>query len=58
MKDITEFLLSHCQDPFNHNDVPENLVNITTGQVASAKVENSLRNIPEKGKAVAGGYSK
>ena len=50
VKDITEYLLGQCQDPFNHDDVPESLVNITTGQVASEKVENSLRNIPEKGR--------
>ena len=47
---ITEYLISHCQDPFN--DVPESLVNITTGQVASEKIENSLRNIPEKGRSL------
>ena len=58
VKDITEYLLSQCQDPFNHDDVPESLVNITTGQVASEKVENSLRNIPEKGKTVADGFIK
>ena len=46
-------ILSQCQDPFNHDDIPESLVNITTGQVASEEVENSLWNIPKKEKTVA-----
>ena len=51
-------MLSQCQDPFNHDDVPESLVNITTGQVASEEVENFLRNISEKGKTVADRFIK
>ena len=58
VKDTTEYLLSQCQDTFNHNDVPASLVNITTGQVAAEKVENSLRNFPEKGKTVADEFIK
>jgi len=58
VKEITEYLLRQCQDPFNRDDVPESLINITTGQVASEKVENSLRNIPENGKTVADGFIK
>ena len=58
VKNITEYLLSQCQDPFNHDDVPESLVNITTGQVASEEVENSLQNIPEKGKTVGDSFIK
>jgi len=39
---ILAYLLSQCQNPFNHDDIPESLVNITTGQVAYEEVENSL----------------
>jgi len=31
VKDITQYLRSQCQDPFNLEKVPECLVNITTG---------------------------
>jgi len=58
VKDTTEYLLSQCQDPFNHDDVLASLVNITTSQVSSKKVENSPRNIPEKGKTVVDGFIK
>jgi len=56
----SEYLLSQCQDPFNHDDVPESLVNIITGtgQVASEEVENLLWNIPKKGKTVADRFVK
>jgi len=38
VKDTTEYLLSQCQDPFNHDDVPASLVNITTSQVAWSRI--------------------
>lgn len=48
---MKEYIVSQCQNPFNLDEVPESLLNITTGQMASQEVENSLKCIPEKGKA-------
>lgn len=56
LKDMKEYLESQCQNPFNLDEVPERLVNITTGQVASEHVENSLKGIPEKGKTLVDSF--
>jgi len=50
VKDTTEYLLSQCQDLFNHDDVP--LKSCQHHYKPSCLVKNSLRNIPEKGKTV------
>ena len=52
VKDMKEYLCSQCQDPFELNDVPDHLMNITTGQIASREVEDSMKGIPERGKVV------
>ena len=38
VKDMKEYLYSQCQDPFDLDDVPDDLMNITTGQIASREV--------------------
>ena len=52
VKDMKEYLYSQCQDPFDLDDVPDHLMNITTGQIASREVEDSMKGIPERGKVV------
>ena len=49
MKDMKEYLYSQCHDPFDLDDVPDHLMNITTGQIASREVEDSMKGIPERG---------
>ena len=48
---IQGYISNHCQDPFNLDEVPGSLINIVSGQVASAAVEESLGSLPEKGAA-------
>ena len=48
-KDMKEYVYSQCQDPFYLDDVPDHLMNITTGQIASRGVEDSMKGIPERG---------
>jgi len=50
---MKEYLSTQCQDPFNLDEVSEQLINITTSQVASLEVENSLKGIPQRGKDIA-----
>ena len=52
VKDLKEYLYSQCQDPFDLDDVPDHLMNITTGQIASREVEDSVKGIPERGKVI------
>ena len=47
---IQEHLSAQCQDPFDVAEVPAVLWNIATGKIASAQVEEALRDIPDKGK--------
>ena len=47
-----EYLYSQCQVPFDLDDVPDRLMNITTGQMASQEVEDSAKGIPGRGKVV------
>ena len=49
VKDMKEYLYSQCQDPFDLDDVPDHLMNITTGKIASREVEDSTKGIPERG---------
>ena len=49
VKDMKEYLYSHCQDPLDLGDVPDHLMNIITGQIASPEVEDSTKGIPERG---------
>ena len=39
--------MSYSQNPFDLDTVPDELVNITTGQVASQKVANGLEHFLE-----------
>ena len=48
MTDMKEYLYSQCQDLFDLDDVPDHLMNITTGQIASRVVEDSMMGIPER----------
>ena len=43
------YINEQCHRPFDLDDVPSDLVNITTGQVASKEVEKSMNALPEKG---------
>ena len=52
MKDMKEYIYSQCQDPFDLDDITDHLMNITTGQIASREVEDSMKGIPERGKVV------
>ena len=47
---IQEYLSAQCQDPLDVAEVPAVLLNIITGETASAQAEEALRDIPEKGK--------
>lgn len=49
---ITDYIKDHCQNPFDLESIPKELVNITTGQIATKAVEESLTSIPEKGKTI------
>ena len=46
---IKDFVKEQCQDPFDIENVPDTLANITSGQVASKEVEESMKGVPEKG---------
>ena len=46
---IQDYISNHCQDPFNLDEIPGSLINIVSGQIASAAVEESLGSLPEKG---------
>ena len=39
-KDMKEYLYSQCQNPVDLDEVPDHLMNITTGQIASCEVED------------------
>jgi len=43
---IKDFVKEQCQDPFDTENVPDTLVNITSGQVASKEVEESMKGVP------------
>ncbi len=49
---MKKYLYSQCQDPFDLADVPDHLMNITTDQIASHEVEESMKGIPDRGKVV------
>ena len=56
VKQVRDYILNHCQDPFDLSDVPEKLINIVSGQVASAAVEKSLASLLSTGKALYQGF--
>ena len=56
VKQERDYILNHCQDPFDLSDVPEKLINIVGGQVASAAVEKSLASLLSTGKALYQGF--
>lgn len=53
---IKEYVKDHCQNPFDLENIPNELVNITTGQIANKVVEESLISIPEKGKIILNNF--
>ena len=52
VKSIKDYITDQCQNPFDTEEVPAELVNITTGQIASKEVEVSMKLVPEKGKEI------
>jgi len=44
-----DYIVNHCQDRFDLEEVPDRLINIVTRHVASAAVEESLGSLPSKG---------
>ncbi|KAG0713197.1 hypothetical protein GWK47_016726 [Chionoecetes opilio] len=50
VKVIKEYIKEQCQDPFDLESVATSLVNITSGQVASEEVEESMKGVPQKGR--------
>ena len=52
MQDVKEYVYSQCQDRFDLSNVPDHLVNISTGQMASTEVEDSMKCIPDRGKVI------
>ena len=58
VKDMKEYLYSQCQDPFDLDGVVDYLMNITTGQIASQDVKDSMKGIPERGKVILDDFVK
>jgi hypothetical protein len=59
-KDVQKIkdFIKDCQDPFDIENVPVSLVNITSGQVASKEVEESMKGVPEKGQDLLNQFTK
>lgn len=55
---IKQFISEQCQNPFDTDVVPNSLVNIATGQVATKEVERFLTEGPEKGKLMLEQFTK
>ena len=47
---VLDGCINHFEDPFDLDNVPASLVNLTTGKVAPKEIENSLTQIPGSGK--------
>ena len=47
---VKDYIIKHCQNPFDVDTLPNGLINITTGQVATKVVADCLTTIPERGK--------
>ena len=47
---ILDGCIKHFENPFDLDNVPASLVNITTGKVAPKEIENSLTRITGSGK--------
>ena len=52
VNDTKEYLYSQCQDPFDLEDVPDHLTDITICQIASRDIDDSMKGIPVRGKVV------
>jgi hypothetical protein len=50
---IKDFIQNQCQNPFDSDNIPSTLVNITTGQVATPEVAKSMKAVPERGQKAA-----
>ena len=51
VESIKQYITTKGQNQFDLDQVLEGLVNITTGKIASQEVQESLGNIPEKGRS-------
>ena len=49
---IKDYIMKHCQNPFDVDTIPNKLINISTGQIATKAVEERLTSIPERGKTI------
>jgi len=58
VKVIKEYIKEQCQDPFDLESVATSLVNITSGQVASEEVEESMNGVPQKGREMFNQFTK
>ena len=47
---VLDGCINHFENPFDLDNVPASLTNITTGKVAPKEIENSLTQIPGSGK--------
>ena len=56
MVKILDGVLNQFENPFDLSTVPESLINITTGKVATKEIENSLTQIPGKGTTILDDY--
>ena len=52
MQSVIDFITENCEKPFDMDSIPSELVNISSGQIASKPVEQSLTSIPEKGTVI------
>lgn len=58
VNNMKEYIANQCRNPFDLDDVTYSFMNITTGQVASREVQQSLKHIPEIGKSVCDDFLK
>lgn len=49
---IKDYIINHCQNSFDVDTIPKELINITTGQIATKVVEKCLTSAPERGKTI------
>jgi len=49
VQSVIDFITENCEKPIDMESIPSELINITSGQIASKPVEQSLTSIPEKG---------
>ncbi|KAG0724955.1 hypothetical protein GWK47_039527 [Chionoecetes opilio] len=58
VKVIKEYIKEQCQHPFDLESVATSLVNITSGQVASEEVEETMKGVPQKGREMFNQFTK